>query len=76
MELDAVDNFFNQIDTNGPFLAGFFQSVKDFQAIEDFSPPVLFHNQWKGILCPLARCKSLAAPETLSSPADGVFILP
>jgi hypothetical protein len=75
MQLDAVDDFLDQIDTNGPLLAGFFQAVKDFKAIESFSPPILLHDQWKGILCPLTGSKSLMAAETLPPSPNGVLIL-
>ena len=75
MEFDAVDDLFNQIDTNGPLLTGFFQTVKDFKTIENLSPPILLHDQGKSILCPLARRKSFMAAETLPSPPNGVFLL-
>jgi hypothetical protein len=74
MEFEAINDLFNHVDTDGPLLAGFFQSVEDFKAIKRLSSPVLLHDQWKGILCPLAGGKSFMAAETFPSPPNGVFI--
>ncbi len=75
MELDAIDDFLDQIDTNGPLLTGFFQAIEDLKAIKSFSPTVFLHDQWKGILCPLAGGKSLMAAETFPPPPNRILIL-
>jgi hypothetical protein len=59
MEFDAIDNFFDQIDTDRPFFTGFFQAIEDFKAIERLPSPVLLHHQWEGIFGSLAGGKSL-----------------
>jgi hypothetical protein len=75
MELDPTDDLFNHVDADRPLLASFLQPVEDFKAIERLSPPILLHDQWKSILCPLAGGKSFMAAETFPSASDGIFIL-
>jgi hypothetical protein len=74
MEFDAIDNLFNHVNTDGPLLAGLFQAVKDLKAIKRFSSVIPLHDQWKGILCPLAGGKSFMAAETFPSSSNAVFI--
>jgi hypothetical protein len=75
MELDAIDNLFNHIDTDRSLLASSFQTIEDFQAIERLPSGILLHNQWEGILCPFARSKSFMAAKAFPSTPNGVFIL-
>jgi len=75
MEFNAIDDFLDQIDTDGSFLTGFLQAIEDLKPIKSFSPPVFLHDQWKGILCPLAGGKSLMAAETFPPPPNGILIL-
>jgi hypothetical protein len=75
MELDAINDLFNHIDTDRPLLASFFQTIEDFKPIERFSSPIFLHDQWKGILCPLGGSKSLMAAKAFPSTPDGIFIL-
>src|SRR4030042_1569738 len=74
MEFDAIDNLFNHVNTDGPLLAGLFQAVEDLKAIKRFSSAIPLHDQWKGILCPLAGGKSFMAAETFPPSSDAVFI--
>jgi hypothetical protein len=74
MELDAINNLFNHVDTDRSLLARSFQTVEDFQAVERFPSGILLHNQWEGILCPFARSKSFMAAKAFPSTPNGVFI--
>jgi len=75
MELDAIDDFLDQVNTDRPLLTGFFQAIENLKSIKNFSPPVFLHHQRKGILCPLAGGESLMAAETLPPSPDGILIL-
>jgi hypothetical protein len=75
VEFDAVNNLLDQIDTDGPFLAGFFQAIENFKTVENFSPSVFLHDRWKGILCPLAGGKSFMTAEAFPPPPNGILIL-
>jgi hypothetical protein len=75
MELDAVDDLLDQVDTDRPFLTCLFQAVEYFKTVESFSPPIFLHHQRKGILCSLARRKSFMAPEAFSPSSNGILIL-
>jgi hypothetical protein len=73
-KLNTVDNLLNQVDTDRPFFAGFFETIEDFEAIEYLSSPVFLDHQRKGILCPLAGSKSFLAAKTFPSPPNRLLI--
>ena len=75
MEFDAINDLFNQIDTDRPFLASFLQAIEDLDAVESLPSPILFHDQRKGILCSFARGKSFMATEAFPPSPDRIFIL-
>jgi len=75
IDLDAVDDLLNEIDTDGPLLAGLFQTIEDFEAVEDLSPPVLLDHHGKGFLCSLAGGKSLLTAEAFPPSPNGLLIL-
>jgi hypothetical protein len=74
MEFDAIKDLFNHVDTDRPLLTRSFQAIEDFQAIERFSSTIFLHDQWKGILGPLAGSKSFMAAKAFPSTPNGVFI--
>jgi hypothetical protein len=75
MELDAINDLFNHIDTDRPLLTSFFQAIEDFEAIERLPSGILLHDQGESILCPLARGKSFMATEAFPPTPNGIFIL-
>jgi len=75
VSLDAVNDLFNQVDTNRSLFTCLFQAIEDFEAVEDFSPPVFLDYHGKGFLCPLAGGKSFVAAETFPPPPDRLFVL-
>jgi hypothetical protein len=75
MELDAIHDLFNHVDTDRPLLTGSFQAIEDFKSIEWLSSAILLHDQWKGILCPLAGSESFMASKAFSSAPNSIFIL-
>src|SRR5512136_220210 len=74
MKLHAVDDLLKLIDADRPLLAGLFQAIQDLEAIERLSPPVLLHDQRKGILRSLTGRKSFMTAETLPSPPNRIFL--
>ena len=75
MEFDAVDDLLNHIDADRPLFTRLLQSVKDLEAVEGLSPPVLFDHRREGLFGPLTRRKPFMAPEAFPPATDGLLFL-
>ena len=75
MEFNAVDDLLNDIDADRSLFTRLLQSVKDLEAVEGFSPAVLFDHRREGLLGPLARRKPFMAPEAFPPATDGLLFL-
>ena len=75
MEFNAVDDLLDDIDADRSLFTRLLQSVKDLEAVEGFSPAVLFDHRREGLLGPLARRKPFMAPEAFPPATDGLLFL-
>ncbi len=75
MKLHAVDDLLKLIDADRPLLAGLFQAISNLEATERLSPPVLLHDQRKGILRSLTGREPFMTTETLPPATDRLLIL-
>ena len=78
MEFDTVDDLFNDVETDRPFLARLLQAIKDLEAIEWLSTPVFLDHGGQGLFRPLAGGEPFMASKALPPAPDRllVFALP